>query len=111
MDRIPQNPMDNSLKIDSAEKRAVRDAVRAKFNAISSRVTKRAEETKNMDELSKLSGEVLVFVNSLKAKYPNAKEYMIMHSLFGSGYGSIFSDFPGEDSVEKFVNGLEQRYP
>ena len=38
--------MGSGPKIDSLEKKSMRDAVRSKFNVISSRVTKRAREDK-----------------------------------------------------------------
>jgi hypothetical protein len=59
--------------------------------------------------------ELVAFSEKLEKKYPNAREkYIIFHDLIGSGVWStsevIYDDFPGEDSVEKFVEYLAKKY-
>lgn len=56
----------------------------------------------------------VVFVDYLKSKYPNAMHYIIMHILIGStprpDSQTMYGDFPGDDSIEKYVEGLLKKY-
>ncbi|KND52131.1 MAG: hypothetical protein AB198_02395 [Parcubacteria bacterium C7867-003] len=56
--------------------------------------------------------EVLVeFANKLKEKYPDHLDYELFHFLVGSTIRPEtppkYFDFPGEDSIEKFLRGQE----
>lgn len=49
----------------------------------------------------------------IKKRYPDSRRYRIFHILIGSGIPEDFpkneiieEDFPGEDSVEKFLESL-----
>ena len=50
--------------------------------------------------------KVIQFHDYLKKKYPDAREHRLFHLISGSTlldfYGVL--DFPGEDSVENFIN-------
>ena len=58
------------------------------------------------------SEEALERAKYLRGKYPNATSYAFFHILGASGidestYGVItHEDFPGEDSVEMFIDNL-----
>ena len=58
--------------------------------------------------------EVNLRSDYLKSKYPDFLKYAMYHVLgFGSiskSMGVIHDDFPGEDSVELFVNNLVKKY-
>lgn len=51
--------------------------------------------------------QLVAFAKYLQNKYPNARDYLLFHTLIGStprpGHGNALVDFPGEDSIEKFV--------
>jgi hypothetical protein len=72
-------------------------------------------------EIGNLQGmedEIGAFVDTLKKKYgnPGVEKYAMWHALAGSSIDpkreALISndDFPGDDSVEKFVNDLVNRY-
>src|SRR3989338_4424409 len=113
MDEISKNVMGSGPKIDSLEKKSMRDAVRSKFDVISSRVTKRAREDK--ETFNRFQEEIFDFFSSLEKEYPNVRKYLITHILFGSGPtidgNSVYDDFTGKHSVKKFVDDLEKKYP
>jgi hypothetical protein len=55
--------------------------------------------------------------NKIRSKYPECQRYEIFHALAGSTMDStakpgyyIKEDFPGEDSIEEFVNNLVTKY-
>ena len=72
--------------------------------------------SKSFDELERYQIELGVRKDYLLAKYPNAQEYLIYHALLGSSPKPsrqaqlITEDFPGDDSVEKFINYLADKY-
>ncbi|MCG2695448.1 hypothetical protein L6248_00755 [Candidatus Parcubacteria bacterium] len=49
------------------------------------------------------------FADRIQKEYADHYDYLLYHALTGSGIGSQCSkfDFPGDDSVEKFI---EERY-
>jgi len=52
--------------------------------------------------------KIVNFANNLLSTYPDARDYLFFHLLIGStspmGLSQI--DFPGDDSVELFINNL-----
>ncbi len=58
--------------------------------------------------------EIVEFSKILEKKYPDTKKHIIFHDLIGSGMVStdevVYEDFPGNDSVEKFVANLAKKY-
>lgn len=60
----------------------------------------------------KLDEEIKAFTIRLRKKYPNTTQYAMMHALMGSTIDLddkiqiLYEDFPGDDSVEKFIAGL-----
>ena len=72
-------------------------------------------ESLSDEELNALLEEVQSRVEYLRGKYSNHINYKILHVLSGSGIhdlhsGVIEDDFPGDDSVEKFVDDLAKKY-
>ncbi|MCG2698388.1 hypothetical protein L6307_04880 [Candidatus Parcubacteria bacterium] len=60
-------------------------------------------------DLMKNNEEIVKFIDEIKRKYPNHYDCKLYHILAFSGIQhecSMF-DFPGDDSVEKFI---EERY-
>ena len=60
-----------------------------------------------------MSDRVAAFVNDLRKEYGRDKvvNYILYHILVGSTYDEKdceFFDFPGENSIEKFVEDLEK---
>src|SRR5258708_6819327 len=50
--------------------------------------------------------KVLAWHDTMKSKYPDARDYLMYHLISGStylGFNGCF-DFPGDDSVEHFIN-------
>ncbi len=68
----------------------------------------------SLKELLKLQTELVHKVDMLRQKYPDAESYAMFHVLGGSTPGGNnpvkYDDFPDDDSVEKFVNDLVERY-
>ena len=68
---------------------------------------------KKFDEIQE---KIVVFVSRLREKYPDSNKYELMHIITGSGiptranFKPLEDDFPGEDSVEKFIDGLLEEY-
>ncbi len=63
--------------------------------------------------LRKLNDPVIGFVANLREKYQDYEDYTLYHSLTGticSKKGCSKYDFPGEDSVEKFIENLSENY-
>ena len=52
--------------------------------------------------------KIIEFAEKIKNKYPDYQDYMLYHLLIGSIPKSKLPkfDFPGEDSVEKFIESL-----
>ena len=60
--------------------------------------------------------DIADFVESLKLKYPDAQEHRFFHiiSMFSGGEkveALTKLDFPGVDSVEKFIDKMYEKYP
>lgn len=61
----------------------------------------------------KVNEDIYAFCKNLEEKYSDFSRHQIYHALIGSGMDSsidIVDDFPGEDSVEKFIENLVQKY-
>lgn len=59
--------------------------------------------------------EIIKRYNYIKSRYPDYGKRIILHVLTGSGLSIsetnvIEEDFPGEDSIEKFVDYLAKKY-
>jgi len=60
----------------------------------------------------KFQDRIIDFIEQIRKTHPDHEEYMMYHVLAGStpqGECPKF-DFPGEDSVETFINRLHQEY-
>ena len=103
METKQQSP--ESKKVYSPEKNQ-------KFSALINGLRLKAYRTLHEEELNK---ELFVFDSRLKEKY-NVMQYAMIHSLRGSTVHEqlestiLYEDFPGEDSVEKFINYLVEKY-
>jgi len=68
---------------------------------------KRDEIYEDLDKYEKL----VEFVNKLKAKYKDYQDYVFYHMLIGSSVSDNHKlskvDFPGDDSIEKFIDSLQ----
>ena len=67
------------------------------------------------DERENLSVEIESHANYLREKYPNIENYRVFHVFSGSTVRSkhlnlIEDDLPGDDSIEKFVDYLANKY-
>lgn len=67
------------------------------------------------NEIIEIQDKIVAFDKHLKTVYPNATQFNVLHALIGSTPNKddpamIFEDFPGEDSIEKFVNAIEAEY-
>lgn len=59
--------------------------------------------------------KVLKYFKHIKEAYPNYQDYSVYHAITGSSMTAfhpeiIETDFPGEDSAEKFVDNLAKKY-
>jgi len=111
MDQIKENPISSLTPKNSRE---LKSELRDKFNTISQRVFTRMRASKNFQEVNKFQKEIDNFIALLRKKYPNAEKYVKMHYILGSSVDldqqTVYEDFPGDDSVEKFVASLEEKY-
>ncbi len=80
------------------------EALRARKLAIFNRAGEKNEE---------FFEETMNRGRKLLEKYPNAREYAAFHVLIGSSEpsGILYEDFEGDDSVEKYLGELEEKYP
>lgn len=71
-------------------------------------------EDLTVEKIVNLQDDIFFFAQKLREKYPNFKNYTVYHTLIGStipaGVETVKEDFPGEDSVEDFVNSLIKKY-
>jgi hypothetical protein len=61
------------------------------------------------NEFDEKEGIKSAYQSHLEQKYPNVRRYRIFHELIGSSEDDpdmIREDFPGEDSVELFIDSL-----
>jgi len=69
----------------------------------------------SLEDSGKLEGKIVLFNAKLRGKY-NVMQYAMMHAFMGSGIDPnreleiLYDDFPGDDSVEKFINDLIEEY-
>ncbi len=87
MEKIEQQPKRERANIEEIEK-------------------KRIAIYEDMDKYQKY----VEFANRLRKKYPDCGDYLMWHIMAGStpvGEPPKF-DFPGEDSLEKFINSLTE---
>ncbi len=65
-------------------------------------------------EIENLQTDLVQKVRDLESKYPNAVRYGMFHIMGGStipeNLPALYDDFPGDDSVEKFLNDLAKKY-
>ena len=67
------------------------------------------------EKLLEVYEEVSRHAKLLREKYPDCNKRVFYHILIGSSLSSrmgpiIEDDFPGEDSVEKFIENLTEKY-
>lgn len=60
--------------------------------------------------------ELVDFTDLLNSKYPDAQDYRLYHIIAMLSGGDLVEaasklDFPGDDSVEQFINELAVKYP
>ena len=71
-------------------------------------------ETTSTENVIKIMDEIAEFQRRLVKKYPRAMDYALLHALIGSTLIKkgiyTYEDFPGDDSVEKFMNDLAEKY-
>lgn len=63
----------------------------------------------------KVHDDIVKHVKRLKEKYDDLMNYTVVHALIGSSvrfadHDLAESDLPGDDSIEKFVEALEEKY-
>jgi len=63
----------------------------------------------DFDLFSKIQERIVDFADRLRKKYPDFQDYSFYHLLAGSTLRGECpkKDFPGDDSVERFINLLE----
>jgi len=81
--------------------------------AILGRIMKR-DNTSDLVELDSFMNDVVKQVAFLEKKYPNARDYLTLHTLAGSSLVAsktvVYEDFPDDDSVENFLKKLDEKY-
>jgi hypothetical protein len=81
-----------------------------KTQQIASKLKKLQIEVSNEegDKEEKLFNKIFDFASALRKKYPDAQKYELYHALIGSGVPEKLDkiDFPGDDSIENFINDL-----
>ncbi len=61
------------------------------------------------EEIFDIQNKIAKYAKDLEEKYPDARKHRIFHVLIGSSENCsdmIKEDFPGEDSVESFIDNL-----
>ena len=105
MDPVPQPPP----PIYSVEKL---QKMRIALGKIQERVLQR--DNKNFEETDRFQIELIEYVAYLRRKYADAEKYAMFHVLGGSSIdpkiGVTNEDFPGDDSVEGFLEKLAEKY-
>ncbi|MFA5360102.1 MAG: hypothetical protein WC349_04065 [Patescibacteria group bacterium] len=65
-------------------------------------------------KVKEIYNRVTNFSRGLEQKYPNAREYYLFHTIIGSSmdreHCKAGFDFPGEDSIVKYVDELYEEY-
>ncbi|MEX2052320.1 MAG: hypothetical protein WD991_01315 [Candidatus Paceibacterota bacterium] len=66
------------------------------------------------EKFDELLLDIVNKASDLEKKYPNRDEYGVYHALISStqdvNLKVVYDDFPGEDSIELFVERLRQKY-
>ena len=77
-------------------------------------LTDAGTKSRNWDKISDFQSEIVTRVANLRSKYSNAENYTAFHTLMLSGVrpnsNNVNKDFPGDDSVEKFIDYLAEKY-
>lgn len=64
-------------------------------------------ESFSIEKLMEFQNKLVEYIKDIRIKYPNYDKYVVYHVLIGStlpdGVTIIEDDFPGDDSVEKFL--------
>lgn len=56
------------------------------------------------DDLIEANNKIVDYAETMRELYPNALDYALFHLVIGSTVDKHpFFDFPGDDSVEKFI--------
>jgi len=68
------------------------------------------------EKINKIWGEIAERIKYLKNKYDDYNDRAVFQALAGGSFSNTDpnineEDFPGEDSVVKFVEDLEKEYP
>ena len=83
----------NPENLSEQEKAEILSSLGEKWRALS-----------KMEDLLSFHERVLDKTKELRAKYPDYNDYRLYHFLIGSTvYDRAKFDFPGEDSVQKFI--------
>lgn len=104
MDQLPQPPSGQQEKSISPDERnqKIRDTLLKLTNLL------------GREYGHTVQPEIVQHSDYLKAKYPDCKRRSIYHAFIGSSIGKsdliIDEDFPGDDSVVKFVEYLVEKY-
>ncbi|MDP2709226.1 MAG: hypothetical protein Q8O93_04255 [bacterium] len=88
------------------EEQAVFDSIQKKKNELFG--------NKGLDEIKEMNTKIINYSKLLERNYPDFKQYYLLHALIGGSredlkYCDKF-DFPGEDSVVKFMDDLYREY-
>ena len=106
MDQMNQQPS-KLLTYSLEEDRRLRN----KLTAIQSKLIAENDLEKFNEYRNKINKQIEYLTDKYK---PNALNYASLHILSGStpvsAFGATNNDFPGEDSVEKFINDLAESY-
>lgn len=84
-----------------------------KIHNLQLKISESFSQENNNAEL--VSEEIYKFAQYLKKVYKDCEKHRLYHMLIGSTapssmVGIIEEDFPGQDSIEKFVDDLAERY-
>ena len=78
-----------------------------KHELVARNLEKRMLAAAKDENIHEKGDQIIAFANKLKTKYSNYGDYLLYHVLVGSTLKpKPFFDFPGEDSVEKFLEVL-----
>ncbi|MCF7835581.1 MAG: hypothetical protein K9M15_00440 [Candidatus Marinimicrobia bacterium] len=76
-------------------------------------VKKELKKVYEKADMLEVHEKVVAYSDEIAGKYPDYRDYELYHALIGSGVpeGACSKfDFPGEDSVERFVEKLVEEY-
>ena len=61
----------------------------------------------SLEKITEFQDKLIKYIKDIRIKYPDYEKYVVYHVLVGStlpdGVTIIEDDFPGDDSVEKFL--------